>query len=257
MTENRPTRGWVLPVLLAVTTAAGGLAFLYLTRPNPGELGAVRVVVAEDGKADAGALHVYVAEAPLVQKEVVSPGRQWTGVVHYPAPYRLPPNLKLTSAARRYQVVAETETGFGWVAQAALDDLAEEVRKAPDAGQLIDRPLEFLDRGSKLRPGIVFEDFTWEAKGLRAPVSTLPPRTFEQKGTFYTIVQQESVVPFPVPYATPPNVELSGVRSYVVVVEVTPTQFRWRNVAKERFGNEGDVQWTARGVLGPAGEPKK
>ena len=51
----------------------------------------------------------------------------------------------------------------------------------------------------------MFEDFSWEAKGLRAPPSSLPPKTFEQRGSFTTVIGQQGMVAFPVPYASPPN----------------------------------------------------
>jgi hypothetical protein len=246
----------VLPVLLAVMTAvAGGFAFLHFTRPNAGDLGQIRVVVAEDGKADPNALTVYVAEAPFVQKDTVSPGSKFSGVVNYAAPYRLPPNLKVTATGRQYDVLKQDETGFTWAARPKLDDLSEAARKLPDADRLVDRGFELL-AGERARPGIVYEDFTWEAKGLRAPASALPPRPYEQAGTFQGIHKQEGVVPFPIPYAGPPNVHLGGRAHCIVLVEVTPAQFRWRSAATEAFGNDGEVTWTARGLL-PAGEPKK
>jgi len=80
-----------------------------------------------------------------------------------------------------------------------------------------------------------------------------PPKTFEQKGSFTTIVGQESVVFFPVPYASPPRELTSGYRDAVVITECTAKSFKWRNVAKARPGNEGDVSWTATGVLAAPG----
>ncbi|HJZ58775.1 MAG TPA: hypothetical protein VKE74_27780 [Gemmataceae bacterium] len=260
MTDTRPGRGWLLPVLLAVAiAAASGFAFLYFTRPNPGELGAVRVVVAEDGKAgDGNALHVFVGEAPLVQKETVSPGREWRGVVHYPIPYRLLPNLKLSSGTRKYEVVKQDETGFAWIARLLPDDFTEEARKGPDADRLVELSFDLQSTFGKLRPGLVYEDFTWEAKGLRAAISAIPPKPFEQSGTFTVIHGQDGVVGFPIPYAGPPNVELSGPRGdRVAIIECAATHFKWRNTAKEAFANDGEAKWTARGILATGGEPKK
>jgi death-on-curing protein len=120
----------VLPVLLAVTTCAtGGFAFLYFVRPGTGELGAIRVVVTDDDGKGGGTLRVVVAEAPLAQKETVSPGPAFTGVVHYPAPYLTKPNLKLTSGKRRYDVVEETPFGFTWAARPLPDDFRAEAKK--------------------------------------------------------------------------------------------------------------------------------
>src|SRR5438067_1179405 len=98
MSNPSPARTyWVQPVLLAVATAAAlGLGFLYLARPNAGELGTIRVIVADENGGSGSAIRVIVAEAPLIQKESISPGLAYTGVVHYPAPYLTRPNLKLS-----------------------------------------------------------------------------------------------------------------------------------------------------------------
>jgi len=245
--------GWALPVLLSITTTAAlGFGFLYLTRPNAGELGAIRVVVSDDNGKTGNAIRVLVAEAPLAQKDVVSPGMAYTGTVHYPAPYLTLPNLKLTSGKRHYEVIAETELGFTWGARLLPDDLREGVAKD---GNLLDKifgsdaALTAL-KGS-LKPGLVFEDFTWEAKGLRAPPSALPPKTFVQKGSFYSQLGQESVVFFEVPYDSPPNVELSSpvysLHTSTLILECTEKSFRWRNTAKSG-SSYGDVTWTAKGV---------
>jgi hypothetical protein len=50
------------------TTVAVGLGFLYLARPNVGELGAIRVVISDDEGRAGNSIRVVVAEAPLVQK---------------------------------------------------------------------------------------------------------------------------------------------------------------------------------------------
>lgn len=256
MIESRLSRGWVLPVLLAVAvTTAAGFAFLYFTR-GTGELGAIRVVVTEEGNGDANAFTVYVGEAPFVQKETLSPGPKSSGVVNYPAPYRLKPHLRLNSKDRRYDIVTETEFGFTWMARHKLDDLVEDARKLKEVDALLERPLELLKE--RMRPGIVYEDFTWEAKGLRALPNSIPPQTYQQTGKFNVIHGTEGMVGFPIPYATTPNVEVGGFRGHtVVVVEVTPTHFKWKNVGIDAFGNDGEAVWTSRGVLPANGEPKK
>lgn len=255
MSDPVPVRpNWVLPVLLAISTSAAlGLGFLYLTRPNAGELGAVRVVVADDGGKSGTTLHVIIAEAPLAQKETVSPGVVWTGVVRYPAPYLTKPNLKLTSGKRRYTVTAETELGFTWVASPLPDDFRDDAAKEGGAlERLLSGTFEFAAAQSKLKPGLIFEDFTWEAKGLRAPPSALPPQTFEFTGKFHSALGQEGVVNFEVPYSSPPHVQLGGnYLAATVVSECTAKGFKWRNTAKET-GRwvEGDVTWTAKGIRG-------
>jgi hypothetical protein len=241
--------------LLAVAiAAASGFAFLYFTRPNTGELGSIRVVVTDDDGKGGNAIRVVVAEAPLAQKDTVSPGAMYTGVVHYLAPYLTKPNLKLTSGKRKYEVRAETELEFTWVARPLPDDFREDVTK--DAN-LLDKflgdSLAAASAQGKLKPGLVFEDFAWEAKGLRAPPSALPPKTFQQKGTFYSQTGHESVVFFEVPYDSPPNVELSGsLHSHesTVILEITEKCFKWKNTGKAGQQSYGDVNWTAKGIRG-------
>ena len=88
MSETVASRtGWVLPVLLAISTSAVlGLGYLYLARPNAGELGAVRVVISDEEGKSANTIRVVVSEAPLVQKDTIAPGAAFTGVVYYPRP---------------------------------------------------------------------------------------------------------------------------------------------------------------------------
>jgi hypothetical protein len=250
-----PRTGWVWPVWAAVATAAAlGLGFLYLARPAAGELGAVRVVVADEAGGAGRDLHIYVAEAPFPQKDTVSPGPAYTGIVHYPVPYRLKPNLKLTYGKRPYEVTAETETGFTWMARPLSDDVREEARTgAATVEAMLGNSLAIIAAQGRLKPGLVFEDFSWEARGLRAPASALPPRPFEQKGSFHTATGLESVVHFPIPYASPPEVELGGSRKHAVVVsECTAKSFKWKNFGTNPTFDNGDVTWTARGVLSAA-----
>lgn len=246
MADSAPARaGWVQPVLLAVATSAAlGFGFLYLTRPNPGEPGVIRVVVDDAGRSG-NAVRVTVAEAPMVQSLVVSPGAEYTGVVHYPEPYLTKPNLKLTSGKRHYRVTAETELGFSWVARPLPDDFRDDVKTDTRVVEgLLGVELSAAAAQGKLRAGLVFEDFTWEAKGLRAPPSVVP---FSQAGTFYSSPGGEEHVYFPIPYESPPNVVLSPV---VGVVECTANGFRWRN-----SGNSGvQVMWTAKGVRSGGGK---
>jgi hypothetical protein len=246
--------GWVLPVLLSVALAAAlGFGFLYLTRPNAGELGAIRVVVTDESGKGENAIHVIIAEAPLAQNDTVSPGGAFTGVVHYPAPYLTRPNLKLSSGKRKYEVTAETELGFTWLARALPDDFREETRKDPaQLDKFLGAPLAFAASTGNLKSGLVFEEFTWEARGLRAPPSALPPKTFELQGKFQSVLGQEGVVNFEIPYSEPPHVELTGnYTTATVVAECTPNSFKWRNAAREKAAYvEGEVQWTAKGIRG-------
>lgn len=255
MSEPVPSRtAWVLPVLLAISTSvAVVLGYLYLARPNTGELGSVRVFLSDEDGKSGNSIRVVVSEAPMLQKDTVSPGPAFTGVVHYPAPYLTKPNLKLTSGQRRYAVAAETEMGFTWVASPLADDFREVATKDANAlEKFLGGSLEFAVAQGKLKPGLIFEDFTWEAKGLRAPPSALPPKTFELNGKFQSVLGQEGVVNFEVPYALPPHVQLSGsYLSATVVADCTAKGFKWRNAAKERGSwVEGEVVWTAKGIRG-------
>jgi hypothetical protein len=252
MSDSVARTGWLLPILLAVTTAAAlGLGFLYLTRSNTGELGNIRVhVTDEDGKSG-NSIRVYVAEAPLVQKDSIMPV-SYTGAVQYPAPYLTKPNLKIASAKRQYSILAETEFGFTWLANMLPEDLREDTAK--DSNPLLSvLPESWVIASAKgnLKPKLAFEEFTWEAKGLRMPASALPLKTFEQSGSFGTMFGQDSVVFFPIPYDSPPNVEFTGAfaRS-VIVTECTAKSFKWKNVSNEKFGSEGSVGWTSKGIRG-------
>jgi hypothetical protein len=254
MSDPGPVRtAWVQPVLLAVATAAAlGLGFLYFSRPNAGELGAIRVVVADEDGKSGGAIRVIVAEAPLVQKETVSPGPAYTDVVHYPVPYLTLPHLKLTGGKRQYDIVTQTQLGFTWVARLAADDLRE---GAPKEGNLLENllgnPAALAALKGNLKPGILFEEFTWEAKGLRAPLYAVP---FAQSGTFYAMPGAEGQENYPIPYESPPNVELSPGSTYTTVVECTAQGFTWRNRGGGGTEVGGQVTWTAKGVLGGGGK---
>jgi hypothetical protein len=245
-------RAWLLDVLLAVAaSAAVGLGFLYVVRPSPGELGTVRVVVADESGKTADALRVVLAAAPHPQGGKVTPV-EFAGVVHYPVPYLTKPNLRLvTTGKRQYTVTAETEHGFTWAAKPLPDDFKEDAKKDNAALDLLLGSTLSAVAGGRLKPGIVLEEFAWEAKGLPGPPPPAPP-TYEQKGSFSTVHGKEAPEFFPVPYASPPNVVLGG--SYtgaVTVTEVTPQGFKWKNHAADRFSGDGSVTWVARGVLPP------
>lgn len=243
-------RSWALPVFAAVAASAAiGFAVLYFIRPNAGELGAIRVVVSDDNGKAGSTVHVIVAEAPFVQKESVSPKR-FDGVVQYPTPYLTKPHLKLILGKRVYLVIAETEFGFTWSARPLPEDFKDDAKKGNPLEILI--PDTFLVSGitDRLKPNLVLEDFSWEAKGLRMPPSALPPKTHEQSGTFNSIMSQEGPVAFPILYETPPAVELSG--NYcgtTIVSDITAKGFKWKNVGKGGTWDNGTVNWKSRGVL--------
>jgi hypothetical protein len=250
MPVGTPVRsGWVLPVLLSITTASAlVLAFLFVIRPNAGELGAIRVVVTDDGGKSAGGIHVVVAEAPLVQRDTVSPGMALTGTVHYPVPYLSKPNLKLTGSKRQYAVMAESEFEFTWTVRLLPDDYRD--GKAGE-GNVVENLLvdatSLASLKGALKPGLTFDDFTWEAKGLRAPSLKLP-QTYEQTGTFFSSQGREGMEFFPIPYDSPPNVELSSddVNKSTIIVECTAKGFQWRQSGELHWF--GTVKWKAKGI---------
>ena len=87
--------------------------------------------------------------------------------------------------------------GFTWVASPLPDDFRVDATKGANAiEEFLGRSLAIAAAQGKLKPGLIFEDFTWEAKGGGSPPPPPPPppKTFEQKGSFTTIVGQESVV---------------------------------------------------------------
>jgi hypothetical protein len=98
-----------------------------------------------------------------------------------------------------------------------------------------------------MNPSAEFEEFTWEAKGMPASKDTMPMRVFPQEGSFL-FAAKEGTVTFPIPYATAPNVELSGTlgRS-IVVVESRPTGFKWKSTSSGSPDNIA-IRWTAKGL---------
>jgi len=220
----------ILSLALAVSlTAASILAFLHFRQP---------------GNGGGGGPPVAIGEGPLVQKDTVSPRSKFTGTVYYPIPYASPPNLKLTASKREYDIVRQDETGFTWMARSLPEDLREDMRKdhESEVGNAIEGIMGWM------KPNIVFEDFTWEAKGVRDAGGM---RAFEQTGTFNTVFGKEGEVNFTLPYALAPNVTLSGTASGAVIVEESsPTGFKWKNVATidNGFSTNGEITWTAKGV---------
>ena len=217
-------------LLVAAVMAAAFLAFLHFT---------------PTGQTVGQALNLRPAEEPLVQKGGVKPGAESTGVVYYPLPFASPPHLTLTGGKRDFVVTQQDEAGFTWVAQELPDDFFPAAADAP-----ADPAAAAADKARRRKPDVRYEDFTWEAQGVRARADRTPLRTFEQKGTFQMSAGGEGEVYFPTPYASPPNVELpqAGLEK-VFVTRCTRVGFRWKNTADrdDRLA-VGAVTWTARGV---------
>ena len=185
-------------------------------------------------------------EALLEQRGTVSPNSKPSGIVYYPSPYAAPPNLKVTSAKRQYDIVKQDESGFTWKALVLPDDIRDDQRK--DAEAMINVGIRHVDGLTyKVKADLQFEDFTWEAKGTRPGKDTV----FVQEGTFNTIAGKDGPVNFPIPYDAAPNVELSGPASgAVIVAESRPTGFKWQNTPQTNPGavNSGSVSWKVKGV---------
>jgi hypothetical protein len=194
-------------------------------------------------------------ESPMEQGGSVSPKSTFTGVVFYPIPYAAPPNLKITSAKREYDIVKQDETSFTWMAVTTLDDIRDDQRGNAQGKMGIGfRNMDGFT--GMIKPNLQIEDFTWEAKGVRAGKDTV----FVQQGTFNTIADKEGEVNFPIPYGVAPNAELSGQASgAVIIVESRPASFKWKNVPqKGPFAvNSGSVSWKAKGLRATEAPPPK
>jgi hypothetical protein len=248
-----PSRGvsvttLMLSLALAVsTTAAVILAVLYFRQPAAGA-----------DRAGGNPIAALFGDEPLVQKDTVSPQSSYTAIVYYPIPFGSPPNLKLTSTRRQYNIVKQDETGFTWMARPLLDDFKDDMRQEAEAS-LINKAFGQLFVNA-LKPNIQFEDFTWEAKGVRPGKDVDGSRPFEQTGKFVTLAGKEGEVNFPIPYALAPNVELSGSQAgVVIIVQSRPTDFKWKNGGDNNFIHSGEVTWKSKGVRAtdiPRGKPE-
>jgi hypothetical protein len=236
----------LLSLALAVSTTAAGLFAVQAFRPAP----------PANPSVETSSCMAIRGNEPYVQTDMVMPQLakiRYTGTVYYPWPYASPPHLKLTSSNSRrlYDIIKEDEFGFTWYARLTLDDIDEDVRKTAERNNPLVKAItvEGLERTGYLviKPTVEFDNFTWEAKGMPATKETLAMRVFPQEGTF-TFADQEGTVSFPIPYATGPNVELSGTlgRS-IVVVESRPTGFKWKHTGAGNPDNLS-IHWTAKGV---------
>ncbi len=86
--------------------------------------------------------------------------------------------------------------------------------------------------------------------GSGSETAKLDERVFEQKGTFGAVASEEGSVNFPIPYALPPNVELTEpdafqrpvVSGSAIVKDVTTTGFKWKGIKAV------SITWTAKGI---------
>jgi hypothetical protein len=230
-----------LSLALAVcATAAVLLALLYF-RPQ--------ATAGSGGSPVAG----VAGDEPYVQKDTVSPQKsqlRTSGTVHYAWPYAATPNLKLTSSKRMYDIVKEDEMGFTWSARVTWDDVPDDVRKGAELNHPLGQAVtvEWLQSLGQLvlKPGVEFEDFTWEAKGVKATKETLAMTVYPQEGSFQAIPGMEGHVNFEIPYAVAPHIDLELNGRPVVVIESRPTGFKWKDSSSSISGVT--IHWKAKGI---------
>ena len=218
--------------LTATSIVAAVLAVLYFTGSRPTVPGQPSVFAALTGSAP----------TPNVQKDTVKPLGRPAGEVFYEIPYASPPHLALSAPHRVYRIVKQDEYGFTWEADSLLDDFIGDVKDLATAVQV----------GTAVKkPKVEYEDFTYEAKGIPAAPGQEFQRPFEQTGSFQTVLGTQGQENFAIPYASPPQVTLTGHNGTTVLVEATNTGFKWKNGGKDKTfsgDNEGPMTWTATGL---------
>lgn len=84
---------------------------------------------------------------------------------------------------------------------------------------------------------------------LAASSGILSASPVEQSGQFEVLAGKEGVVHFPLPYAAPPNVVLEKVpQNETMVVECTPTSFKWKNQNPALNYASASIRWISKGV---------
>jgi len=185
---------------------------------------------------------VAAGSEPYSQQGTVKPEGHGTGMVYYPIPYGSPPNLAL-SPGSRYLIVRQDEFGFTWMDRARASDFIDLVASVPELKGAI--PRGDAEKFDPKQP-----DIAWEAKGLRGSAAMDAMRPFQQSGSFQSEAGQQGQVNYPIPYATPPNVELSGAASRTIITECTTTGFKWKNNAGPNAPSwdSGVVTWRSKGI---------
>jgi hypothetical protein len=194
----------------------------------------------------------------FVQKDTVKPQGHASGEVVYPLPFAAPPHVKLTAPHRPYTITKQSETGFSWAADEIEDDFSGDQNAIKTA--LRDHNVQFALFNNQFtrKPEIVYEDFTWEATGVPVGAAGDLGLPFEQTGTFQSVLGKDGQEYFAIPYASPPQVTLSGHNGTTIVVEATTGGFKWKNEGTDNpfpGNNAGQVSWTAKGLR--AAKPSK
>ena len=238
----------LLSLALAVcATAAVIFAVLYFRPPAPISTG-----------SGGGPIAAVLGEELYVQQDTVSPQKtqlRTSGTVHYSWPYATPPNLKLTSSKRLYDIVKEDEMGFTWSARITWADIPDDTRKGAELNHPLGKAVtvEALQAIGTLvlKPDLEFENFTWEAKGVRATKEMMAMIPYPQEDSFEAFNSvKEGHVNFPIPYATAPHIDLQ-VPTYwdVVVVDSRPTGFKWKGSSSDpNITHQTIIKWKAKGI---------
>ncbi|HEX3149896.1 MAG TPA: hypothetical protein VHR66_17600, partial [Gemmataceae bacterium] len=233
-----PSRG-ISPVVFAVVvlgamaiTAIAVVATTYVTRP----------AVAGSPTAAGNSATGPVDSEPYPQKGNIKLEGEGSGTVYYPVPYASPPNLTVEPKSR-YLIARQDEFGFTWLDRAREAEAIDLLASVPEVSKFLPKGAEPPKYDAK-QP-----ELTWEAKGVRGAPGAQALKTFEQHGTFQSDFGQQGQVNFPIPYASPPNVELTGYHEKTVITECTATGFKWKNGSKGQWSSEaGAVTWKAKGI---------
>ncbi len=243
----------VLSILVSALTAAA-VAFgmqTYLPKPTPQELprtaegGDKPIPQAHDDselRKEIRDLRVQIEDLrrtrqqpepgdAYVQRSVVRHDKELGGIVYYPVPYVSPPHLTIISPRRKYTITRQDEAGFTW----AAGDLIELAQAVKDPAAVALPP-----------PG----EFAWEAKGLKGSAESVKAKPIEQTGSFKATPLSKGDVNFSIPYASPPNVELtsSGYMHNVVITSTTATGFKWQNNGRDGFFDNHTMSWKTKGA---------
>ena len=187
----------------------------------------------------------------FVQRDTIKPQGHTTGEVVCPIPYAVPPHLTLTATHRPYTIVKQSEMGFSWSADEIPEDYAGDIDAIKTALRDHNVQQALFNNQFTRKNDIVYEDFTWEAKGVKVGAAAGMDLPFEQTGSFQSVLGTEGQENFAIPYASPPQVTLTGHNGTTVMVEATNAGFKWKNGGKDNpfpGNNEGPVSWTAKGV---------
>jgi hypothetical protein len=226
------TAAVILAVIYSIEKSESGAAVpeaRFAARPSP-----------NDGAHQDPQTHAVASHERLVQTGEFECEGQFGGIVYYPVPFGSPPHLTVKSPAFQVALSKQDELGFSWTKGSVLAAIQSEVntQKSQD---------------SDAKPSLQPQELTWEAKGVRAPPESLKMIPGTQTGKFFSIAGETGEIYFPVPFASPPNIEfdrgMAG-SSTTIVVKCTATGFRWKNAAPKgnAFGSEGELTWNAKGI---------